>query len=59
VKPALTLIAALCHVASAEAVMKIVGVARLPHSNLDDAQMKSLPSVLEQMGLFECVKPIL
>jgi len=51
------------YMASAKAVMKILGVdvgpARLPHSNLDAAQVKSLHSDLEQLGFFEWVKPIL
>lgn len=54
-------IAADGYMASAKAVMKMLGVevgpARLPHSNLDAAQVKSLRSDLEQMGFFEWVKP--
>jgi N-acetylneuraminate lyase len=54
-------IAADGYMASAKAVMKMLGVdvgpARLPHSSLDAAQVKSLHTDLETMGFFEWVKP--
>lgn len=55
-------IAADGYMASAKAVMKMLGVdvgpARLPHSNLDASQVKSLRSDLEQMGFFDWIKPL-
>lgn len=53
-------LASVGYMAAAKSVMKMLGVdvgpARLPHTNLDAAQEKSLRVDLEQMGFFDWVK---